>query len=129
MAGWNLCKRNNIAFGVQSGEEGQVNKDTCKQWKEKLPSLIEGYAPRDIFNMDETGMFFRGSNKKTFMFKGEECKGGKMSKERITVALCANMLGEKEPPIVIGKSLKPRCFSSINPASLPVKYHALAKPG
>ena len=27
-------------------------------WKEKLPSLLEGHDPKDVFNMDETGLFF-----------------------------------------------------------------------
>ena len=27
-------------------------------WKQKLPSLLEGYDPKDIINMVETGFFF-----------------------------------------------------------------------
>ena len=77
--------------------------------------------------MDETGLFFRGSNKYTFGYKGQECKGGKMSKERISVGLCASMTGEKEPPIVIGKALKPRCFKGIDAEKMPVSYYAIKK--
>ena len=41
-------------------------------------------------------------------FKEELCRGGKNSKERLTVLLCCNADGsEKLTPIVIGKSKKP----------------------
>ena len=42
--------------------------------------------------------------------KGKKCKGGKGSKERITVALITNAVGDKEKAVVVGKSENPRCF-------------------
>jgi hypothetical protein len=36
-----------------------------------------------------------------------------MSKDRVTVALCANTTGEKLKPLLIGKSENPRCFLKI----------------
>jgi hypothetical protein len=60
---------------------------------------------------------------KTFKFKGETCSGGKMSKERLTVLVCANMTGtSKKKLFVIGKSKTPRCFKNVK--SLPVIYEA-----
>lgn len=51
---------------------------------------------------------------KTLKFKGENCSGGKLSKDRITIMVAANMSGtEKKKLFVIGKSQKPRCFSSV----------------
>uniref|UniRef100_A0ABM0MZN5 Tigger transposable element-derived protein 4-like n=1 Tax=Saccoglossus kowalevskii TaxID=10224 RepID=A0ABM0MZN5_SACKO len=64
---------------------------------------------------------------KTLFVKGEQCRGGKKSKERLTVMLCANMVGDKEKPLVIGKSTKPRCFKNINLKNLPVDYYANKK--
>jgi len=46
--------------------------------------------------------------------KGEQCKGGKFSKEKITVLLYRNMAGDMEKPLVIGKAAKPRCFKNID---------------
>jgi hypothetical protein len=43
-----------------------------------------------------------------------------MSKERLTVLLCGNMVGEMEKPLVIGKAANPRCFKSLKINSLPV---------
>lgn len=73
--------------------------------------------------MDETGLFFRDTTRKTFHLKGEDCAGGKMSKERITVALCASLTGEKIKAVVIGKSKTPRCFKNIKTETLPVHYY------
>ncbi|XP_041378800.1 tigger transposable element-derived protein 4-like [Gigantopelta aegis] len=105
-----------------SGERGDVNNATIIDWKAKLPTVCEGYTPQDIFNMDETGLFYRDTTKSTFKVKGEECDGGKRSKERLTVALCASMTGEKIPALVIGKCKKPLCFKKITPEALPVIY-------
>ena len=57
-----------------------------------------------------------------FVFSGVDCAGGKRSKERITVSLCASMTGEKLKPLVIGKSAKPRAFNKRNINNLPVNY-------
>jgi hypothetical protein len=52
--------------------------------------------------------------------KGENCTGGKMSKERLTVLLCGNMVGEMEKSLVIGKAAKPNCFKNMKINNLPV---------
>ncbi|GFR83925.1 tigger transposable element-derived protein 6 [Elysia marginata] len=113
--GWlqSFVKRNNLAFGKLCGESGDVDGDAVTACKERLPKLIEGYDERDIFNMDESGLFLKTSADKSFYIKGEKCGGGKKSKERITISLCANLLGEKEL-VVIGRSARPRAFGSLN---------------
>lgn len=52
--------------------------------------------------------------------------GGKLSKQRVTVLLGANLSGtEKRKLLVIGKSKKPRCFKNVK--NLPVKYESNKK--
>jgi hypothetical protein len=81
------------------------------------------YADSDIFNGDETGLFYRLTPDRTLQFKGEKCSGGKHSKERITAWVCANMDGsEKKKLFIIGKSKSPRCFKNVT--KLPVTYEA-----
>jgi hypothetical protein len=111
------------------GERGDVDGKVVNDWKEKLPQLIKDYEPCDVYNMDETGLFYRATSKQTYKEKGKECVGGKFSKERLTIALCANMAGEKEPAFVIGKAYRPRCFQrkKIDPNNLPVRYAANKK--
>ncbi|GBN02065.1 Tigger transposable element-derived protein 6 [Araneus ventricosus] len=63
---------------------------------------------------------------KTAMFKDEECRGGKQSKVRLTVLLAANEDGsENLPPLVIGRSEKPRCCGKVKPFLF--KYKANGK--
>lgn len=89
----------------------------------KWPKIREGFSDQDIFNGDETGLFFKLLPDKTFKFKEEKCVGGKLSKERLTVFVCANLLGtEKRKLFVIGKSQNPRCFKNIK--TIPVEYRA-----
>lgn len=84
------------------------------------------YEPRNIFNADETALYFKCLPDKTYEFKDEKCHGGKHSKERVTVLLATNMTGtDMIKPLVIGKSKKPRCFAGVK--SLPVEYTANKK--
>lgn len=88
--------------------------NAVEQWFKQLPNILKDYEPDDIFNADETGLFFKCLPNKTFAFKKEKCYGGKLSKERITVMVCANSTGtNKLKLLVIGKPRKPRCFKNI----------------
>ncbi|GBO07456.1 hypothetical protein AVEN_33973-1 [Araneus ventricosus] len=102
------------------GEAKSVNPNEVTDLIRKLKSLLKGYNGRDIFNADETGLFYSVLPDKTLCFKGEKYSGGKISKERLTLLLCCNMLGDFETPIVIGKSKKPRCFMNIDVRKLSV---------
>ena len=106
------------------GESGSVGMEAVDNWKEtKLKFILEKYDEKDIYNMDETGLFYRMTPNSTLHFKGKTCEGSKQSKERLTLALCANMDGcDKLPLLVIGKAAKPRCFKNV--ATLPVYYES-----
>jgi hypothetical protein len=62
-------------------------------WLESLPSLLEGYEARDVYNADETGLFFNVLPDRTLAYKGETCHGGNHSKDRLTVLLCVDSDG------------------------------------
>jgi hypothetical protein len=72
--------------------------------------------------MDETGLFYHALPDKSLVVRGTDCAGGKWSKERLTVTVCVNAVGEFEKPIVIGKSAKPHCFGNIDVSALPVTW-------
>jgi hypothetical protein len=64
------------------------------QWRRKqLLKITKGYKPKNIFNADETGLFFRHPPDETSSLKGVPYNGGKNSKERITVLLACNADG------------------------------------
>lgn len=102
------------------GEAASFDEDGLQLWMVKHRSrILETYTERDIFN--ETGLFFQLVPAKTLAEKTEECVGGKNSKNRITVLVCANMDGsDKRPLLVLGKPKKSRGFAKV--LSMPVAY-------
>lgn len=90
-------------------DEQQIN-DWLAENREKLMS----YSQEDIFNCDETALFYRLLPSRTLAVRGDKCHGGAASKERITILLCTNWTGSsKLTPLVIGKSKRPRCFPNL----------------
>ena len=64
---------------------------------------------KDIDNMVKIGLFFRAFSSKCLMPKSEQCASRKILKQ-LTASFCVNEVGEKEVPLVINKSLCPRCL-------------------
>ncbi|KAH7964628.1 hypothetical protein HPB51_027131 [Rhipicephalus microplus] len=107
--------RHGITTRTVSAEGAAADVDGAEQWQNsQLKNILEDYAPDDIFNMDESTLFFKLLPDKTLTFDGETCTGGKHAKDRISVAFCINMTGtDKTPLLVIEKLAKPRCFKGI----------------
>ncbi len=61
-------------------------------WKERIPEIVGGYAPSDIWNLDETGCFWRALPEKGFGKKTQQCQGGKKSKHIEQLLLLLSML-------------------------------------
>ena len=102
--------RHNIKFKTICGEGKDVNIETVENWKLKLPLMCHGFDKKDIYNADETGIFFKALPNKTLASSDDKCIGEKLSKERLTVLFCANGNGDKLKPLVIGKAKQPRSF-------------------
>jgi hypothetical protein len=68
--------------------------------------MSEEYPDSDIFNADEKGLFFRLTPERTLIFKGEKCVGGKLSKDQVTVLVCANVDGTKKRKLFVIGELK-----------------------
>lgn len=124
--GWldRFKKRFGIVYKTISGEAASVDKSSVEKWKDgELKRIMDKYEPKDIYNADETGLFYRCLPNKTHTLKGENCVGGKNSKDRLTVLVAANMDGsDKLEPVVIGRFSKPRCFSNVK--KIPLPYYA-----
>jgi hypothetical protein len=108
---------------VQHGEGGSadINNPDAIQQMADLRTLCSKYKDKDIFNMDETGLFWKLTPERTLAT--EAGSGGKKSKDRITLASTTNADGsEKLEPWVIGKSKNPRCFKGINRQYLRIQY-------
>lgn len=128
--GWlnRFKKRFNIRSKVISGEAGGVREEIVTSWQERLPNILSGYSPENIFNKDETGQFFRALPNRSLAEVSKQCTGGKKSKERVTCTFFVNAAGGREKPIVIGKSKNPRCFGIIRDTSQsPCSYFSQPK--
>ena len=97
-----------------NGESAKVDLTVVESWISRLKTIVNEYAADDIFNADETGLFFKCLPNKTLHPVGEKCLNGERSKERLSLLFCCSMTGEKLQPLVIGKSAKPRCFNGLN---------------
>ena len=122
---WKL--RYNIKQVKVCGESGDVHGVTIDSWKERLPEILEGYAKEDIWNIDETGVFWQALPDHGFGSKGQQCKGGKKSKQRVTIAFFVSAAGKKEKPILIWKSESPCCLRRFDKSLLPVNYFSQNK--
>ena len=116
--------RHDIVFRKITGEEGSVSEEMLHDWTcRQLPDSLEKFSHYDIFNTNETGLFWKYLPDKSLSLKGERCSGGKRSKDGITVLVCANMSGSaKLPLLVIERFVKPRCFK--NARTILVQYEA-----
>ena len=97
-----------------NGEAGEVSKYTVSALMERLLELKREYELADIWNMDETGCFFKTLPKKGLAGKKSQAAGGKKPKAKLTAAFFINTAGEKViEPLIIRRSAKPRCFRNV----------------
>lgn len=71
--GWldNFKKRHSIKFRSEQGEAAAVDLKVVEDWQKKaLRDALENYSPEDVFNADETGLFWKLMPNKTLAFKG-----------------------------------------------------------
>lgn len=120
-------QRNNVRSYKVCGESGNVDLERAGQWKSCLETVLTGYDLKNVFNMDETGFFFRALPDSSLNHVKELCKGGKQGKDRVTVALTCSAMGEKLSPWIIGKSKNPRSFRGQDLTKFKVKYANSAK--
>ena len=116
--GWlqNYRKRFTIGTMLLHGEGGEVDKNdpVLLQQLDELMDLIDTYEYQNMYNMDETGLFYRLLPRYTLLLSDEDDKtvsGKKIKKNRITLALCANVDGSHKIDLaLIGTFKKTACI-------------------
>ena len=122
-------ERHNIKWSVLHGE-GASCADTTTWINETLPALRNRYADKDLYNADETAVFWRALSGKSFVLPEERGKvrGKKQHKDRLTALVCFNAEGDKLPLLLIGTAENPRSFVVRGKKiKLPVTYRASRK--
>ena len=109
------------------GEKLSADATAIDPFKRKLQEVMEkGLTLEQLYNCDETGLYYRMLPAKTLASRYEKgAEGMEKQKDCVTLMACSNATGNHKLPLVlIGKSANPRCFKNINKAALPVKYCA-----
>lgn len=104
--GWldKFIKRHDVSSKTLSGEGASVNQNTVDGWYKQMDEICQGYDLKDIFNIDETGLFYESKPKRSYVELNDPCLNVKESKKRLTICLFTNALGSKEHPIIIGNA-------------------------
>ncbi|ELT90244.1 hypothetical protein CAPTEDRAFT_28290, partial [Capitella teleta] len=107
-----------IGFKKAHREKDDADTLAAKTWTANIFSdILKEFHPRDIYNADETGIYFRALPDGTLAERAE-----KKARDRITALVANNMDGsDKQPLLIIGKSLNLRCFRGIAHKPLPYK--------
>ena len=89
-----------------------------------LPGLFRDlakYDPRDIYNMDETALYYRMAPDRTIAAR--QIEGYRRDKSRITVAFTVNSDGSHKPePFFIGQAARPHAFNRKEPRKFGFHY-------
>jgi len=133
-ASWQWLSRFRTHQGLQKmllhGEEAEVDKNDPELILalEELYSIIAQYDPENVYNMDETGLFFRLLPRYSILMPNEDIsstRGKKKAKNRVSLIVCANASGtHKIPCVMIGKPKEPACTKDRH---WPVPYFNQAK--
>ena len=116
-------KRYGIVYKHAHGEKLDANPSSVEDWLSTVfQDVLKRYPPEDIYNADETGFYYRALPNGSHVFKSTNLSGGKVSKDRLTLLVCASVTGEKCPLLIIGKSKLPRCFRGV--PELPIEYRS-----
>lgn len=107
------------------GEQLSADEVGATIFCDTLSNVIKekGLVPAQIYNADETGLYWRAMPTRTLASANEKTAPGyKISKDRITVLCCSNATGEDKLKLaVVGKSKSPRALKDIK--NLPVDYY------
>ncbi len=130
--GW--LSKFNFRHGIKNvqlrGELLSADISAIEPFCEELKNVIEkeGYSRDQIFNADETGLWWRMTPSHSLHSGAARAANLKKAKDRVTILGCSNASGSYGLPLVlINKSAKPRCFKHMDMTSLPVSYYSQKK--
>lgn len=135
--GWlhRFIKRYGLKHINLHGEAGDVDKAKTEEKIAKIREQLEGFDVELIFNMDETGLFFRCFPRGTYVTRSEDAAGlnrktargskAMKAKDRCTVVACCNTTGSLKVPLaVISTAKNPMVFRHVRRP--PIPYYAQA---
>ncbi|XP_053555977.1 tigger transposable element-derived protein 1-like [Bombina bombina] len=131
--GWfdRFKKRSNLHNIKVQGEAAAADTEAAESYPSEFAKIIEdgGYSMDQIFNVDETGLFWKKMPARTFIARQEKSMPGyKPAKDRITLLLGGNASGTlKLKPLFIYRFQNPRALKNYVKTRLPVHWRANKK--
>ncbi|XP_018099221.1 tigger transposable element-derived protein 1-like [Xenopus laevis] len=131
--GWfsRFKERANLHNIKVQGEAASASVHAASDYSKILEDIINegGYLPEQIFNVDETGLFWKIMPERTYISKDEKSSPGhKAPNDRLTLLIGGNASGDfKLKPLLVHRSLNPRALRNVTKASLPVIWRANTK--
>ncbi|XP_044533500.1 tigger transposable element-derived protein 1-like [Gracilinanus agilis] len=111
-------KNRKITRDTSTGDE-----EAAAMFMTDLKKVIEegGYHPKQVFNCDETGLFWKKMPNRTYIHKtAKQAPGFKSWKDRLTLVLCGNAAGHMIKPGVVYQMKTPHALKHKNKNYLPV---------
>ncbi|KAM6168259.1 tigger transposable element-derived protein 1-like [Erethizon dorsatum] len=114
--GWfdNFKRRSGFHSVVRHREAVSLNAKAAEAFATEFQKLMvsECYLPEQVFNCNETGLFWKKMPKRTYITEEENAMPGhKPMKERLTLLFCANASGDfKVKPLLVYHSKNPPAF-------------------
>ncbi len=131
--GWfmRFCRRANLHNLKCRGEAASADHAAASEFPAKLKKIIEegGYSPKQVYNIDETGLFWKRMPSRTYIAREEKTAPGfKAAKDRLTLLLGGNAEGDvKLKPLLVYVSENPRALKGCLKAQLPVIWRSNTK--
>ncbi|XP_066445492.1 tigger transposable element-derived protein 1-like [Eleutherodactylus coqui] len=121
--------RNNFHNIKVTGEAASADTVAAQEFPATLKEVIKegAFSPQQIFNVDETGLYWKKMPDRTYISKEDKCMPGfKPAKDRLTLLLGGNTAGDmKIKPLHYAEN--PRALKNIAKASLPVVWKSNQK--
>ncbi|KAI5612034.1 hypothetical protein C0J50_0702, partial [Silurus asotus] len=133
--GWfDRFKKRSVNQNVcRHGEPAAANQKATDDFAKDFSDFVrkEGYLPQQLFNCDETGLFWKKMPNQTYITKEEKSlPGHKPMKDKMALLFCANASGDcKLKPLLVYHSENPRAFKKnhVNKQQLPVMWRVNKK--
>jgi hypothetical protein len=122
--GWFSRFKNRAGFhNVKvSGEAASGDAKAAQMFPDVLKEIISeggGHTAQQVFNVDESGLFWKKMPERTYISKEEKTVPGfKAAKDRLTLLLGGNASGNcRRKPLLVYHSEHPRAFKGISEAT------------
>nr|XP_006128720.1 tigger transposable element-derived protein 1-like [Pelodiscus sinensis] len=131
--GWfdQFKKRYHLHNIKMSDEATSADIAAAKIFSHYLKKIIAegGYTPKQVFNVDETGLYWKRMPEQTYISQEEKTAPGfKAAKDRLTLLLGGNAAGDmKMKPLAVYQSETPRALKGFSKEHLPVIWRSNKK--